>query len=86
MICHIDCQVVRCQEVGAEYRYSYVGDDELPFVFLSLDDEIYIDASFNLESLTIGCGDDWAGVRLELESFWGFGTKLRHASVLMRKE
>ena len=59
-----------CQEVGAEYRYSYVGDDEFPLVFLSLDDEIYIDVSFNLESLTIGCGDDWADVRLELECFW----------------
>ena len=70
MICHVDCQVIGCQEVGAEYGYSSVGDDEFPFIFLSLHDEIYVDASFYLESLAIGCGDDWADVRLEMKCLW----------------
>ena len=59
-----------CQKVGAKYGYSYIGDDEFPFVFSSLDDEIYADASFYLERLAIGCGDDWADVRLEMKCLW----------------
>ena len=56
-----------CQEVGALYGYSYIGDDEFPFIFASLDNEIYLNASVYLERLVVGCGDDWADILLEMK-------------------
>ena len=75
MIGHVDCQILGCQEVGAKDGYSYISNDEFPFVLLSLNDEVYVDASVDLQGLTVGCGDDWPGVRLEVESFWRFWDK-----------
>ena len=76
LIGHVDCQIMGCQEVGAEDGYCYVGNDEFPFVLLSLDDEVYVDASVDLQGLTVGCGDDWPGVRLEDEFPWRFWDKI----------
>ena len=71
-----------CQKVGAEYGYSYIGDDKFPFIFVSLNNEIYTNASVYLERLAVGCGDDWADVLLEMKCLCRFGDEAAKCSCI----